>query len=208
MRSADEVGPGGQRTRGRGTRLRSDAGGWDRGERQRRGATGRWGRRAEVGAVASERALTCGTSPSARENGAARNAGWRGVTGGPGERRRCHGPERREGRAESWAAALARALALSGKGSRARETGHAGREGRVSGWAAGPRGKEVGRQVGLPGLGWKKKESGPRGKERESWARGWSWVAVWAGLGLVFGLVLFSFPFLFLFLIQTLLNSI
>jgi len=74
-------------------------------------------------------------------------------------RRQCHGPERREGRAESWAAALARALALSGKGSRAGETGHAGREGRVSGWAAGPRGKEVGRQVWAAwvGLGKKKK---------------------------------------------------
>jgi hypothetical protein len=62
---------------------------------------------------------------------------------------RLRGRERRGRRADAWGRAGSgkggtRALGLvSGVGPR----GASGREGRMSGWAAGPRGKELGRQV-------------------------------------------------------------
>ena len=126
---------------------------------------GRWGQRAEVGAAARERALASGTDlwdlPVSQRK---RRGVKRGLARGDRWARRAGdgvtGQIRREGRAESWAAALARALALSGRGRRAGETDHAGREGRVSGWATGPRGKEVGRQVWAAWVGLGKREGG------------------------------------------------
>ena len=86
-----------------------------------------------------------------------------------------------EGRAGVGAGAGAERKREPGRGN-----GHVGREGMVSGCAAGPRGKEVGRQVGLPGLGWKKKESGPRGKKRGEMRPGRTGLVHRFGFGFLF----------------------
>ena len=123
-----------------------------------------------VGSGSARAALTYGTASSAGENGAARNAGWRGMTGGPGEQATVSWA-RKEGGARGE---LGHGVGAGAGAERKREPGRGngprgkGREGeRMGCWAAG---KGSG-PPGLGCLGW----AGEKGRREQFGPPGWVW---------------------------------